>query len=129
MGEGGIWGTAVAVGVFAPQAYAMLLRNPRVIIAATVALDETGVLAATGFFAGTRYTQKVLAQMAQEDMHGFPESVRAFECSGVVSKLTGGDGIVRDMLKIPGSYKGKDGFFEFIKEADGTINHRFFREN
>jgi hypothetical protein len=27
---------------------------------------------------------------------------------------------------IEGNYNGKHGWFEFIKEADGTINHRFF---
>jgi hypothetical protein len=28
-----------------------------------------------------------------------------------------------------GEYKGKEGNFEFIKEADGNINHRFFKPN
>jgi filamentous hemagglutinin len=32
-----------------------------------------------------------------------------------------------EFLRIEGDYKGRHGFFEFIKEADGTINHRFFR--
>ena len=31
------------------------------------------------------------------------------------------------MLEIRGNYKGKDGFFEFIKEQNGEINHRYFR--
>ena len=61
------------------------------------------------------------------DFHAFPESVTAFENSGVVSQLKGGDGILREMLKIPGRYRGKTGFFEFIKEANGEINHRLFR--
>lgn len=26
-----------------------------------------------------------------------------------------------------GNYKGKDGVFEFIKEQNGEINHRYFR--
>lgn len=67
--------------------------------------------------------------MKTESFHAFPESVKAFEKSGVVSKITGGDGITRQMLKIPGEYGGRKGFFEFIKEADGSINHRFFRPN
>jgi filamentous hemagglutinin len=46
-----------------------------------------------------------------------------------VSKITGGDGVTRDMLRIPGGYRGKDGFFEFIKEANGSINHRLFKPN
>lgn len=79
------------------------------------------------FFAGTKYTDKVLVQMKQGDFHSFPESVRGFQDTGSVSKLTGGDGVVREILKIPGNYQGKDGFFEFIKEVDGSINHRLFR--
>lgn len=46
-----------------------------------------------------------------------------------MTKITGGDGIVRDMLKIPGEYRGKQDVFEFIKEPDGSINHRLFRPN
>lgn len=95
-------------------------------IEATVA-KEAGV--ATDFFAGTKYTDKVLGQMKQGDLHAFPESVKGFQEAGQISKLTGGDGVVRDMLKIPGEYRGKEGFFEFIKEVDGAINHRFFRQN
>ena len=29
-------------------------------------------------------------------------------------------------LEIRGSYKGKDGCFQFIKEQNGEINHRLF---
>lgn len=31
------------------------------------------------------------------------------------------------MLKIPGRYRGKNGNFEFIKEPDGSMNHRLFK--
>ena len=78
------------------------------------------------FFDGTKYTEKVLGQMKKGDFHGFPESVTAFESNGFITTIKGGDGIVREMLKIPGGYKGRKGFFEFIKEFDGTINHRLF---
>jgi hypothetical protein len=30
------------------------------------------------------------------------------------------------MLQIPGGYSRREGVFEFIKEADGTITHRYF---
>lgn len=86
-----------------------------------------GAGAAEDFFAGTKYTDKVLGQVKQGDLHAFPESVKAFQDAGQVSKITGGDGVARDMLKIPGEYRGKQGAFEFIKEADGSINHRLFR--
>ena len=90
---------------------------------------KTAATVEKDFFAGTKYTDKVLGQMNQGDFHAFPESVKGFQDAGQLSKLTGGDGVVRDMLKIPGGYKGKDGIFEFIKEADGSINHRLFRPN
>lgn len=67
--------------------------------------------------------------MKKGDFHAFPESVEAFESNGVISTIKGGDGVTRQMLKIQGEYGGKKGFFEFIKEADGTINYRLFRSN
>jgi hypothetical protein len=79
------------------------------------------------FFDGTRYTEKVRNQMRQDDFHGFPESVKTFESDVQVTTITGGDGGVRQQLTIPGSYKGRDGNFEFIKEPNGNINHRYFR--
>ncbi|MGI8544185.1 MAG: RHS repeat domain-containing protein [Aridibacter sp.] len=80
----------------------------------------------SSFFQGTRYTDKVLGQMKTGDFHAFPESVRAFESAGRVTNITGGDGVVRQMLRIPGGYRNSNGFFEFIKEQNGNINHRFF---
>ncbi len=65
--------------------------------------------------------------MKNGDFHSFPESVEAFEKDGIITKIQGNDGIIRDKLSIPGTYKGKDGFFEFIKEPNGDINHRFFK--
>ncbi len=86
-----------------------------------------GSSVANDFFAGTKYTDKVLGQIKTGDLHGFPESVTTFQGAGQVTKITGGDGVVRDMLKIPGEYRGKQGVFEFIKESDGSINHRLFK--
>ena len=59
-------------------------------------------------------------------MSYFAESVTAFEEAGAVKTTTGGDGVVRQMLEIPGSYSGRDEVFQFIKEADGALNHRLF---
>jgi len=92
-------------------------------------VTKSTVNIADDFFANTKFTDKVLKQMDQGDFHSFPKSVDGFQSAGKVTKITGGDGVTREMLKIPGSYKGKEGVFEFIKEADGTINHRFFRPN
>ena len=65
--------------------------------------------------------------MKQGDFHSFPESVKGFQDAGKVSKLKGGDGVVREKLEIPGSYRGLDGQVEFIKEPNNTINYRLFR--
>jgi hypothetical protein len=83
--------------------------------------------ASEDFFDGTKYSDKVKLQMRQGDFHGFPESVEAFQRYGEVTTIIGGDGKIRQKLEIPGSYRGMPGKFEFIKESDGTINHRFFR--
>ena len=80
----------------------------------------------SSFFEGTKYSDKVLSQMKKGDFHSFPEDVKTFEGNGVITTIKGNDGVIRQILKIPGKYKGEQGFFEFIKEADGTINHRFF---
>jgi filamentous hemagglutinin len=54
-------------------------------------------------------------------------TARAFQGSGYTIQITGGDGIVRYELHIPGSYKGYDGEFIFLKEPNGSINHRIFK--
>jgi hypothetical protein len=79
------------------------------------------------FFEGTKYSQKVLNQMHEDSFHGFPESVKAFQHDGYVKPIIGGDGITRSQLHIPGSYKGYNGEFLFMKEPNGIINHRIFR--
>jgi len=68
--------------------------------------------------------------MKQGDYHSFPESVEGFGANGKVTQITGGDKIVRTKVEIPGSYKGKEGIFEYIIEPDGvTCNHRLFKPN
>ncbi|WP_288870026.1 RHS repeat-associated core domain-containing protein [uncultured Capnocytophaga sp.] len=83
------------------------------------------------FFKGTWYSDRVLGNMfnTSDAFHSFPENVKAFQMDGVVTPLKGKDGVIVPILKIPGSYRGKEGYFEFIKERDGMINHRFFRPN
>lgn len=107
-----------------------------VVVAATVGAAGAGIGAGVGkalsstvassFFAGTSYTPKVIKQMAQGDLHAFPESVKGFESVGRTFWKEGKDGISRQWLEIPGSYRGQDGVFQFIKESNGEINHRLF---
>ena len=87
---------------------------------------ESITVASEQFFEGTRYSQKVLDQIAREDFHAFPEIVRNFAREGTVETIRGGDGALYQILRIPGSYKGRNGFFEFIKDAAGEITHRYF---
>ncbi|PQQ65454.1 hypothetical protein B9R14_00815 [Acetivibrio saccincola] len=75
-----------------------------------------------------KYTDKVKTQMKQGDYHSFPESVDGFGTNGKVTQITGGDKIVRTKVEIPGTYKAKEGIFEYILEPDGvTCNHRLFK--
>jgi hypothetical protein len=76
-----------------------------------------------------KFTDKVKAQMKQGDYHSFPESVEGFGANGKVTKITGGDKIVRTKVEIPGSFKGKEGVFEYIIEPDGlTCNHSYLNQ-
>jgi hypothetical protein len=65
--------------------------------------------------------------MQLDSFHSFPESVKAFQNDGYITIIKGGDGINRTQLNIPGSYKGYDGVFQFMKETNGLINHRLFK--
>ncbi|WP_445223151.1 DUF637 domain-containing protein [Burkholderia glumae] len=91
--------------------------------------DVAGAVTAENFFSGSQYTSKVLNQAASGDYHGFPQSVDAFSGNGTVTQIVGGDGVTRWKLTIPGSYNGQTGVFEYIRNPDGTINHRLFVPN
>lgn len=84
---------------------------------------------ASNFFEGTSYSNKVLEQMenAPGEYHAFPDKVENFSGDGIVENIKGGDGNLYTKLIIPGSYNGKDGYFEFIKDSNGLINHRLFK--
>jgi hypothetical protein len=93
-------------------------------------LKAEGAVNTENPLANIRYTDKVKAQAILGDYHGFPESVDSFGANGKVTWFTGGDGIVRSKVEIPGSYQGKNGVFQYILENDGvTCNHRLFVPN
>lgn len=81
---------------------------------------------AVSFFKNTVYSDKVLSQMKLGDYHAFPEIVRNFADQGSVKSIVGKDKQTYSQLTIPGSYGGKQGVFEFIKDSKGVINHRQF---
>lgn len=66
--------------------------------------------------------------MTLGDFHAFPEGVAAFEDAGTVTETITRSGQYWK-LSIPGSYQGQNGAFEFIKDVNGVINHRFFNPN
>ncbi len=84
---------------------------------------------------GTRYTEKTLLQMRKKlktgepDFHGFPQIVDNYAGLGRKELIKGKDGLNRTKIYLDGGYKGQDGYFEWIIEADQTINHRLFISN
>ena len=77
--------------------------------------------------ADIQYTDKVKSQMELGDYHSFSKYVDRFGANGNITNIIGGDGIVRIKVEIPGSYRGRDGVFQYIIEPDGsTCNHRLF---
>ena len=63
------------------------------------------------------------------DFHGFPRIVDNYAKLGRKELIQGGDEITRIKINLEGGYKGIDGYFEWIIEADGLINHRIFIPN
>jgi len=75
---------------------------------------------------GTRYTEKVQEQIKSGDDHGFPAQIDTLPTMRDTSMVSGGDGIPRLHVKLPGFVNGSKGTFHWIIERDGAINHRFF---
>jgi hypothetical protein len=81
---------------------------------------------------GTFYKKKVFDQMrlhpnsAMPDYHCFPKIVDNYAKYGKIDKIIGKEGISRTRIRLKGSYKKKEGFFEWIIEPDNSINHRLF---
>jgi RHS repeat-associated protein len=46
--------------------------------------------------------------------------------AGTVFDIVGGDGVSRTLLQAPGNSNGRDGIFEFLLDADGTVSHQRF---
>jgi len=78
------------------------------------------------FFKGTKYSKQVKAKMKRDQLHNFPKEVEAFEISGKLTVFKGGDKQVYQKLEIKGNYRNRDGTFEFIKNKNNEITHRFF---
>lgn len=116
-------GVGVLIGGALGKAAGHVLRK-------TVAKTAKGaVMTGESFFDGAKYSTKVLSQMDKADdiFHAFPKSVDGYAAKfGQYSIKVGADGKVYQWLKLPGSYGSRSGVFEYIKDANGLINHRFF---
>ena len=79
---------------------------------------------------GIRYTDKVIKQMnnAADLNHSFPSIIDTLVDIKSGRPLKGKDGIIRNLVELPGSINDTLGFFEYIFEPDGWCNHRFFRK-
>jgi RHS repeat-associated protein len=94
--------------------------------------SPTGVLKSpkVNLLKDIKYTKKVQNDMKKGDFHAFPLEVDNFGSLAKVYQKAGGDQIVRTWVEIPGSYKGRQGIFQYIIEPDGvTVNHRVFIPN
>jgi RHS repeat-associated protein len=98
------------------------------------ALVKSGMKYAAGrgarrFFEGAEYSPKVLRQMknSADVFHAFPESAAGYATKyGRYTVEYGADGNKHSWLRLVGSYGGHKGVFEFTKDLNGVINHRFF---
>lgn len=84
----------------------------------------------SSFFKGTKYSDKVIRQMGNKKdiVHSFPKSVDGYANKyGQRTINVGKDGKTYQWLKLNGSYRGKIGTFEYIKDNKGVINHRYFK--
>ena len=83
------------------------------------------------FFENTKYTSKVNAQIQKDNYHGFPATIDELAKKyGKTTVFTGSkDGVPRLKLELEGNYNGRKGTFEYLRNHDGTINHRLFVPN
>jgi len=66
--------------------------------------------------------------MNRDKYHGFPQQIDQLATSGKVTPITGSDGVTYWKLEVSGTINNKSGVFEFIRDAEGKINHRLFIE-
>lgn len=83
---------------------------------------------------GIKFDDKVLDQMrlhyrdALPEYHSFPSIVENFAKDGHHFLKLQGDGTIRRHINLKGSYKGKEGEFEWIVDRKKGITHRLFMD-
>lgn len=69
-----------------------------------------------------------MVEYKKDIVHSFPKSVDGYANKyGQRTINVGKDGKTYQWLKLNGSYRGKTGTFEYIKDNKGVINHRYFK--
>jgi hypothetical protein len=76
----------------------------------------------------TTYTPKVIQQMqnTSDIYHSFPRLIDRMATVQDVTTITGGDGITRTAVEMQGFINNTYGTFQYIIEADNSVNHRLF---
>ena len=125
---GTLYGNILSVVIPGEAAFAKLTQAAPEAVKVITAGRGTYVITAENFFEGAYWSPKVRRQLGlpKGDYHTFPSAVEGFAGEGRLTTTMGGDGKIYWKLEIPGSYGGKDGMFEFIRDSTGKINHRFF---
>jgi RHS repeat-associated protein len=75
---------------------------------------------------GTTYSPKVLSQMASGDAHSFPSLVDSQADWSDAASAEGGDGSWYLHVNVPGAVNGESGFYQYIVDENGVINHRMW---
>ena len=84
------------------------------------------------FFQNAFYSPKVEQQMnnLEDVFHSFPKDIENLASEfGQWTTQIGGDGAIYEWLKLRAIFKGQKGTFEFTKDSNGEINHRFFEKD
>lgn len=60
--------------------------------------------------------------------HNFPTVVDNYIDASNTTYITGGDGVLRYQVQIPGTINGTRGVFDYIIDLNGWCNHRCFKK-
>lgn len=93
------------------------------------ALSIRSTIKARHFFDETRLSVDVVTKMRIDKFHNFSNHVESFSSNGKWFRAMGRDGKIYEHLHIRGGYLNREGVFEFIKDSNNIITHRFFNPN
>ncbi|TAN33698.1 hypothetical protein EPN29_05335 [bacterium] len=124
-------GVAESVVIAAPIAGVIFVAGGGAAVAAGIEA-VSGAIAATSEAAavygplGGIYTARVLAQMSQDDYHGFPTLMDSMVNESDATAGVGADGQAYTYVNLPGFINGCSGTYQWVINGAGEITHRFF---